>query len=119
MTMTTPASRLFTASRVALVVTAMSFALRGAAMGPWATAFDLTKEQIGWIDNTAFWGFTIAMVIGGPLCDVLGLRRIISLAFIGHLVAILLTIFAWNFWSLYIGCLLYTSPSPRDRTRTR
>ncbi|HZL45179.1 MAG TPA: MFS transporter, partial [Opitutaceae bacterium] len=72
--MPTPASRLFTASRVALVVTAMSFALRGAAMGPWATAFDLTKEQIGWIDNTAFWGFTIAMVIGGPLCDVLGLR---------------------------------------------
>ena len=107
MTMPTPASRLFTASRVALVVTAMSFALRGAAMGPWATAFDLTKEQIGWIDNTAFWGFTIAMVIGGPLCDVLGLRRIISLAFIGHLVAILLTIFAWNFWSLYVGTLIF------------
>lgn len=107
MTMTTPASRLFTASRVALVVTAMSFALRGAAMGSWATAFDLTKEQIGWIDNTAFWGFTIAMVIGGPLCDVLGLRRIISLAFIGHLAAILLTIFAWNFWSLYVGTLIF------------
>jgi MFS family permease len=105
--MTTNASRLFAASRVALVVTAMSFALRGAAMGPWATAFNLSKEQIGWIDNTAFWGFTLAMLIGGPLCDVLGLGRIVAVAFVGHLAAIVLTVFAWNFWSLYAGTLLF------------
>jgi MFS family permease len=105
--MTTNASRLFAASRVALVVTAMSFALRGAAMGPWATAFNLSKEQIGWIDNTAFWGFTVAMVIGGPLCDVLGLGRIVAVAFVGHLAAIILTVFAWDFWSLYVGTLLF------------
>jgi Major Facilitator Superfamily len=105
--MTTNASRLFAASRVALVVTAMSFALRGAAMGPWATAFNLSKEQLGWIDGTAFWGFTLAMIFGGPLCDVLGLGRIVALAFVGHLAAILLTIFAWNFWSLFLGTLLF------------
>ncbi len=105
--MTANASRLFAASRVALVVTAMSFALRGAAMGPWAAAFNLSKEQIGWIDNTAFWGFTVAMVIGGPLCDVLGLGRIVAVAFVGHLAAIILTIFAWDFWSLYVGTLLF------------
>ena len=85
----------------------MSFALRGAAMGPWATAFNLSKEQLGWIDGTAFWGFTLAMVFGGPLCDVLGLGRIVALAFVGHLAAIILTIFAWNFWSLYAGTLLF------------
>ena len=105
--MPTNASRLFTASRVALVVTAMSFALRGAAMGPWATAFSLSKEELGWIAGTAFWGFTVAMVIGGPLCDALGLRRIIGIAFVGHLGAILLTIFAWDFWSLFAGTLLF------------
>ena len=105
--MTTNASRLFAASRVALVVTAMSFALRGAAMGPWATAFHLSKEQLGWIDGTAFWGFTLAMIFGGPLCDVLGLGRIVALAFAGHLAAILLTVFAWDFWSLYLGTLLF------------
>ena len=81
--MTTNASRLFAASRVALVVTAMSFALRGAAMGPWATAFNLSKEQLGWIAGTAFWGFTLAMVFGGPLCDVLGLGRAILLSAMG------------------------------------
>jgi hypothetical protein len=52
--MATNPSRLFTASRVALVVTAMSFALRGEAAGSWAAAFHLTNEQVGWINGTAF-----------------------------------------------------------------
>jgi MFS family permease len=100
-------SRLFAASRVALVVTAMSFAIRGGAAAAWAAQFHLTNEQIGWIDGTAFWGFTLAVLIGGPLCDAVGMRRIIGLAFIGHLAGILLTIFAWNFASLYAGTLLF------------
>ena len=105
--MTPNASRLFAASRMALVVTAMSFALRGAAMGPWADAFHLTKEELGWIDGTAFWGFTLAMIFGGPLCDLIGLGRIVAVAFVGHLAAILLTVFAWDFWSLFVGTLLF------------
>jgi MFS family permease len=100
-------SRLFAASRVALVVTAMSFAIRGGAAASWAAQFHLTNEQIGWIDGTAFWGFTLAVLIGGPLCDALGMGRIIGLAFLGHLGGILLTIFAWNFSSLFAGTLLF------------
>src|SRR6185369_11918846 len=64
-------------------------------------------EQVGWINSTAFWGFALAMVFGGPLCDALGLRRILQIAFVGHLVGILLTIFAWNYMSLYIGTLIF------------
>lgn len=100
-------SRLFTASCVALIVTAMSFALRGAAAGAWASEFHLTNEQVGWINSTAFWGFTLAMVFGGPLCDALGLGRIVGLAFVGHAAGIALTIFAWDFWSLFGGTLLF------------
>lgn len=100
-------SRLFRASCIALIVTAMSFALRGAALESWTSEFHLTKEQVGWISSTAFWGFTLAMVFGGPLCDALGLRRIVGLAFVGHAAGILLTIFAWDFWSLYFGTLLF------------
>lgn len=100
-------SRLFAASCIALVVTAMSFALRGGAAGAWATEFHLTHAQVGWINGTAFWGFTLAMVLGGPLCDVLGLGRIAALAFFGHLAGILLTVFAWNYASLYAGTLLF------------
>lgn len=99
--------RLFAASCVALVVTAMSFALRGEAAGAWAAEFKLSHEQVGWINGTAFWGFTLAMVFGGPLCDTLGLKRIAALAFAGHLAGILLTLFAWDYWSLYAGTLLF------------
>ena len=90
-------TRLFRASCVALIVTAMSFALRGAAASDWASQFHLSNEQIGWINGTAFWGFTLAMILGGPLCDVLGLGSIMRIAFAGHLVGILLTIFAWDY----------------------
>lgn len=101
------AQRLFAASCVALIVTAMSFALRGGAAGDWATEFNLTNEQVGWINGTAFWGFTLAMVFGGPLCDALGMKRIVWLAVLGHLGGILLTIFAWDYWSLYAGTLIF------------
>ncbi|HET7537197.1 MAG TPA: MFS transporter [Candidatus Didemnitutus sp.] len=101
------AARLFRASCVALIVTAMSFAIRGAAASAWASEFHLTNEQVGWINSTAFWGFTLAMVFGGPLCDTLGLGRIVGLAFVGHAAGIVLTIWAWNFWSLFCGTLLF------------
>lgn len=85
----------------------MSFALRGAATSEWVTQFGLTNEQAGWVNGTAFWGFTLAMVVGGPLVDALGLARIVSFAFVGHAVGIALTIAAWNFWSLFLGTLVF------------
>lgn len=100
-------SRLFRASCVALITTAMSFALRGGATGDWITQFNLTNEQVGWVNGTAFWGFTLAMMFGGPLVDALGFKRILGIAFIGHLAGILLTIFAWDFKSLFCGTLLF------------
>jgi fucose permease len=100
-------SRLFTASCVALIVTAMSFALRGASTGAWVAQFNLTNEQAGWINGTAFWGFTLGMIFGGPLVDALGLGRILAVAFIGHAAGIVLTLVAWDFWSLFCATLLF------------
>jgi MFS family permease len=81
------AKRLFLASRIALITTAMCFGFRANAVGFWATDFHLTHEQLGWVNGTAFWGFTLAMMFGGPLCDALGLGRILSIAWVGHLSA--------------------------------
>jgi MFS family permease len=100
-------SRLFTASCVALIVTAMSFALRGAATADWVAQLNLTNEEAGWINGTAFWGFTLAMVFGGPLVDALGLGRIIGVAFVGHALGIILTLVAWDFWSLFVATLIF------------
>ena len=99
-------TQLFNASCVALVVTALTFATRGSFVEAWATEFSLTHTQIGWIVGTAFWGFTLAMVFGGPLVDIIGLNRIIAIAFFCHVAGIVLTIIATGFWSLFISTLL-------------
>lgn len=97
--------QLFNASCVALVVTALTFATRAGMIEPWIQEFGLNATEVGWIVGTAFWGFTLAMVIGGPLVDVIGMNRILIIAFIGHVIGIILTIMATGFWSLYISTL--------------
>ena len=98
-------TQLFNASCVALIVTALAFATRGSFVEAWAAEFNLTHTQVGWIVGTAFWGFTLAMVFGGPLVDVIGLGRIIAIAFFCHLIGIILTIIATGFWTLFISTL--------------
>lgn len=96
---------LFNASCVALVVTALTFATRGSFVESWVNEFSLTHTQVGWIVGTAFWGFTLAMVFGGPLVDIIGLGRIIAIAFFCHVTGIILTIVSAGFWSLFISTL--------------
>lgn len=98
-------TQLFNASCVALVVTALAFATRGSFVEAWATEFNLSHTQVGWIIGTAFWGFTLAMVFGGPLVDIIGLGRIIAIAFFCHVAGIVLTIVATGFWTLFISTL--------------
>lgn len=98
--------RLFNACSLALVVTALTFAIRANLMGPLGEEFGLTAKEVGEVASAAFWGFTAAMFIGGPLCDVIGLERMYLLAFIGHLTGIILTIYATGYWPLFISTLL-------------
>jgi len=96
---------LFNASCVALVVTALAFATRGSFVEIWVKEFNLTHTQVGWIVGTAFWGFTLAMVFGGPLVDIIGIGRIIAIAFVCHVIGIVMTILATGFWPLFISTL--------------
>lgn len=97
--------KLFLASRIALIVTAMTFAFRASLEGIWGAEFHLNKEEIGWIFSPAFWGFTLAMVFGGPLCDVIGMKRLLILAFIGHIGGIIIYLIAKDATTLFIGTL--------------
>jgi len=125
-------SLLFNASCTALVVTALTFATRAGMIEPWRAEFNLDASQAGWIVGTAFWGFTLAMVLIGPLVDLIGMKRVIYVALTGHMAGILLTIFAGGFWSLFFSTLLIgvangsveaaanpliTSMYPDDKTR--
>jgi len=96
---------LFLASRIALIFTAMTFAFRAGLEGVWSTQFNLTKEQLGWIFSPAFYGFTLAMIFGGPLCDVIGMKRLLVLAFIGHIAGVIVYLVAKDATMLFIGTL--------------
>lgn len=99
-------SLLFNASCTALVVTALTFATRAGMIDPWRAEFNLSAQQVGWIVGTAFWGFTLAMILIGPIVDLIGMKRVIYVAFICHVAGILLTIAAGGFWSLFFSTLL-------------
>ena len=99
-------SRLFLASCLGLITTAMTFAIRvrlETVFGP--EGVGLTLEQLGYAFAPAFFGFTIAMIIGGPLVDLLGIKKITWMAFITHAIGIVLTLMAGSMTSLFIATL--------------
>lgn len=98
--------QLFRASCLALLVTSLSFGIRAGLLSTWGEQFHLDAEQLATIAATAFWGFPLAVVIGGLVVDAIGMKRLLVLAFFFHLAGILLTIFASGFWSLFISTLL-------------
>jgi MFS family permease len=98
--------RLFTASCLALVATAMSFAIRGDIMGDVQRLLGLTDVQVGWILGAAFWGFGLSILVGGPLCDVLGMGTIIRLAALGHIGGALLTVVSKSFEMFFAATVI-------------
>lgn len=96
-------NQLFIAARIALIFTSMTFAFRASLEGVWSHDFNLTKEQLGWIFSPAFWGFTLAMLFGGPLVDIIGMKRILVFAFIGHIAGVILYLIAKDATMLFIG----------------
>jgi MFS family permease len=98
--------QLFIGSCLALLVTSLSFGIRAGILGKLGTDFNLNATQLGTIAATAFWGFPLAVIIGGMVVDLIGMKRLLELAFFFHLAGILLTIFAGGFWSLFFSTLL-------------
>src|SRR5437773_8740067 len=97
--------RLFTASCVALVATAMTFAIRGDIMSDFEREFGLSKTDVGWIAGAAFWGFGLSILLGGPLCDLLGMGTLLRLAAAGHIAGTIATIAAPRFMVLFAATL--------------
>lgn len=96
-------NRLFLAACVSLIVTAMTFAVRAGILTQLGTDFQISNEKLGWINSMAFLGFPIAMIIGGLLYNSVGAKKLMIVAFICHLLGLVLTIFAGGFWTLIIS----------------
>ena len=113
--------RLFVASCIALVASAFSFVTRGDILPALGATFDLNQTSLGEIAGMAFMGMAISMFIGAPICDKLGMKKMLGLAFLCHLVGSGLTVSApylvphdadpqirstYAYWILYAAMLL-------------
>lgn len=99
----TNSARIFTLCCISLIVTSMTFAIRAGILGQLSVEYSLTDTQLGWVNAMAFLGFPLATMIGGVLYNAIGARNLISLAFICHLLGLVLTIIADGFWGLLIS----------------
>ena len=99
-------ARLFTASRVAVGTTAARFVAIAAILMPMKDYFGLNNEEVGWIGGAGLWGFTITMLVFGSLCDLLGMRLILRLAVLAHLLGAAAMLLANGFTGLFAGSLL-------------
>ena len=100
------AGRLFFGSCLALIATSVAFAVIGDIMGTLKNEFVLTNAQVGMIGGAALWGFTVSMIALGPLCDALGMKRLLGFALVCHLAGPLIMIFANGFGMLFAGALV-------------
>ncbi|MGD9646760.1 MAG: sugar MFS transporter [Pirellulales bacterium] len=105
---------LFVASCIALVTSAFTFVVRGDVLQELGDFFRLTQEQKGGIEGAVFIGMALSMLGGGFICDLLGMKRIMWLAFTCHLVGSLGTIYAPKYvpednsyaWLFALSCLM-------------
>ena len=104
---------LFVCSCIALITSAFTFVVRGDILQDMGDAFDLSQAQKGSIEGAVFMGMALSMLFGGFICDLLGIKRMLCLAFASHLLGSVGTIFAphsslsypWLFAaSLLMGC---------------
>jgi MFS family permease len=86
--------RLFTASCIALITSAFSFMIRQDISDPLGAEFAFTKQTVGEIMGAAFLGMAVSMLVFAPLCDFLGMGKVLLFAWLCHLAGILGTIFA-------------------------
>ena len=101
---------LFIASCLALITSAFTFIIRGDILPELGKEFGLSQESLGWIASGAFLGMAASMLFGSTLCDVLGMKRILLLAFLCHMTGVFGTIFApkgdWAFTVFYAAMFL-------------
>ncbi len=112
-------NKLFILSVIALVTAGMVFSIRASILGDLQKAFFDTTDpvhaatMITAAAGVAFLGFAISIFIGSPLCDALGMGRLLTLSGLFFLIGTLTTLFAGKiagavsiYWVLWTGFLL-------------
>jgi fucose permease len=86
--------RLFFASCLSLTTCGILFAIRSSLVNDLVKHFQSTHEQIGEVLSMGFYGMGVIVLIASPLCDLLGMRRLMWAALSLHLAGLAGFLFA-------------------------
>jgi putative MFS transporter len=103
MTQPVNSTRLFNASCFALITTAFSFSIRAGILPQLGADFNLTAQQLGFINSMFFLGFPLSMIVGGLVYHSVGPKIIMQVAFVCHIAGIIMTIYAGGYAGLLIS----------------
>jgi MFS family permease len=68
--------------------------------------FDLSKLQLGWAVSSLTLTATLAMMVSGPLSDVVGRKKVLSLAAVLYAISAIASALAPSFWFLVIARMI-------------
>ena len=94
MTQSINRKRLFVGCIMSLVATAFGFAVRGAILENWRTEFNLTQEQIGYLQGAGLFPFAISIILFSLIIDRLGNGVSMAIAFTLHVLSAVITLAA-------------------------
>src|SRR5262245_3581728 len=85
------ANRLLWAGFMAILAAGIGFAIRGGLLATWQTKFNFTGLEVGLVNGAGFTGFCFGIIIGGIIVDKVGYGKLVTAAFILHVVSALVT----------------------------
>jgi len=98
--------RLFLGSCTAITALAFSFAALSGVMFQLKSEFLLDNAQVGLIGGAGLWGMAISQVSFSSVCDLVGMRNLLRSALAGHVLGVLMFVFATGFQTLFAGALV-------------
>ncbi len=96
---------LFLGSCLALITTGLTFSIRAGILPQLGENFNLSAEQLGFINSMWFLGFPLSMILGGLFYYKVGPANIMRIAFVSHVLGIILTIYSQGYGLLLLSTL--------------
>ncbi len=110
--------RLFIASFLTLIAAGMGFSVRGDILGTWGAEFGFTQFDLGSITGGGLLGFGLTIIFFSFFADLVGYGRLMVIAFLLHVLAVVLTLAAplafekggkdGAYACLYLGALAFS-----------
>lgn len=88
------AKRLLWAGFMAILAAGVGFSIRAGILRQWAEQYGFTMTELGQITGGGLTGFGIIILLGSLIADTVGYGKLMSLAFLTHLVSAILTLAA-------------------------